>query len=525
MQLKSKTAIFLLIIALVSFLFRFWNLTSYPINLSMDEVAIGYNAYSILNTGLDEWGQKMPLAFKSAGDYKPPVNVYLTALSIMTFGYNDFAVRFPSAFIGSITPLVVFFLLLELSFSAVPAFLASLWLAVLPWHIHFSRASFEAITALFFLILGALSLTKWFHKHHRIQLFIATIAFSLAVWAYHAERLFVPLIVLFLLAFFRKEIRFSTYLKSYILTLIILAFFAIPFIQLSIFTPAVATRAAATSILRDPRLNLTLTHQLLPDTYRIFLFWLGKYVDYFDLKFIGWQGLSFTPPELPGVGLLNIIDIPLLLLAIYLLFQKSNSKIRPYIIAFILLGPLPASFTTNDQHPLRALTWIPAFVFLMALSFTWLSRHLRLLVGYSIGLAICLIYFFNIYTVQFPMYFSEYWQYGFTESAKYACANLDKFDRVVFSDTFGSYGPLNTGLPHYYVLFYCQTDPKIFLSNNQQIPKFEIRRPDWKYDQFKPRELLIASPWDILDYKIPQKNIIKNINFLNGRSAFILIKT
>ena len=56
-------------IFIISTIFRFWQLSSYPVSLSMDEVAIGWNAYSILKTGHDEWGEFLPLAFKSAGEF------------------------------------------------------------------------------------------------------------------------------------------------------------------------------------------------------------------------------------------------------------------------------------------------------------------------------------------------------------------------------------------------------------------------------------------------------------------------
>ena len=44
-----------LIIALAVVL-RFYNLSQVPIGFNDDEAAFGYNAYSILKTGRDEWG-------------------------------------------------------------------------------------------------------------------------------------------------------------------------------------------------------------------------------------------------------------------------------------------------------------------------------------------------------------------------------------------------------------------------------------------------------------------------------------
>lgn len=511
------------IIIFVSFLCRFWQLTTYPIHLSMDEVAIGVNANSILHTGSDEWGYRFPLAFRSAGDYKPPVNVYLTVVSIKIFGYNEFAIRFPSAFFGALTPVVIFFLLLQLSFSPIASLFASLWLAILPWHIHFSRGGFESITSLFCLIVGILFLIKWFKNHSLYQFILSVTFLSLSVWAYHAERLFTPLITLIFLYIYRSEIKFKKYLKNYLLGFLVLCLFAVPFLNQALFSPAIKARASSTSILRDPRLSQQLGHNFFTNQYITFKYWAGKYVDYYDLKFISWQGMHFTPPEYPDVGLIFLIDVPILLLGLYQLIRTKNKKLQQLSIALILLGPLPASLAMNDQHALRALTWLPAFVIIMAFAYESLKYKKMLLWSYFCLLLINFAYFFNIYTIQYPDYFSEYSQYGFKQAAVYACQNESKFKKIVFSDTFGSYGPLNTGLPYLYVMFYCQKDP--FINNYGNVVQYEFRRPDWQRDIDNPGSLLIATPWDILQDNIPKSQIIDTIKYKNGRTAFILIKT
>ena len=253
-----KKNIILIIIFLISILFRFWNLTKYPVSLSMDETAIGYNAYSILKTGTDEYGEFLPLAFKSTGDYKPPVNVYLTVPFIYLFGLNELAVRFPSALFGSLTPIILILLLIKLKIKPAPAYLTGIWLAILPWHIHFSRASFEAITALFFLVYGTYMFINWVENQKNWKMVIWIISFSLSVWAYHAERLFVPLFVIGLVIFYRHQINILKNKKQLILGLIVLSIFAIPFIKLTFLTPAIKTRALSTSIIRETTLSNSL---------------------------------------------------------------------------------------------------------------------------------------------------------------------------------------------------------------------------------------------------------------------------
>jgi 4-amino-4-deoxy-L-arabinose transferase-like glycosyltransferase len=87
----------LLAIICVAALLRFYHLSTVPPHLTPDEASLGYNAYSILKTGKDEYGQSLPIIFKSFGDYKPGLYVYATVPFVAVFGLNEFAVRAASA--------------------------------------------------------------------------------------------------------------------------------------------------------------------------------------------------------------------------------------------------------------------------------------------------------------------------------------------------------------------------------------------------------------------------------------------
>ena len=75
---------FILIIILAAIL-RFYNLTAVPPSLNWDEASNAYNAYSILKTAKDEYGNFLPLANRSFDDYKPPVYMYFTIPSVWIF--------------------------------------------------------------------------------------------------------------------------------------------------------------------------------------------------------------------------------------------------------------------------------------------------------------------------------------------------------------------------------------------------------------------------------------------------------
>src|SRR3989338_6064840 len=103
MKLKLEHLVLVLIIIDAVFLY-FYKLDKLPNSLSDDEAAVGYNAYSILLTGKDEFGKAFTLAFRFFGAYTPPLYVYLVIPFIKLFGVSAAAVRIPSGATGKNLP-------------------------------------------------------------------------------------------------------------------------------------------------------------------------------------------------------------------------------------------------------------------------------------------------------------------------------------------------------------------------------------------------------------------------------------
>ncbi|KKQ95760.1 MAG: hypothetical protein UV74_C0013G0367 [Candidatus Woesebacteria bacterium GW2011_GWB1_43_14] len=529
----------LLIVFILAFSFRFYKLSSYPVSLSIDEVGFGYNAYSIIKTGRDEWGMKMPLVFRAIGDYKPAIDIYLTVPSVYLFGLTEFGVRFPTALLGALTAVIFVMILFEFGLSRPASILGGLWLAVNPWHVHFSRGNFEAIIALFFLLVGVWSLLRWNKSMKNRYLSLSVMAFALSVWSYNAERLFSPLLFLILSFLLRGNLRvIIRNPKLLIAPLVILLIFITPYFYLGFFTEAIRSRPLSTSIFREAGLMDSLhrgtyvnwIERLLDnDIYLIFRHWAGKYLNYFDLRFWFWKGMGYTQPGDPDLGLFYIVDVIPILSGTYLVFSSKNKLFRAIAVTWLFLGPLPASLTMNEQHTIRSLTWLPFFGFAYASSIEFVIKNVRRLrtisVVYFALLAVNIAYFANLYFVHYPKYYSEYWQYGYKEIALYACGHIDEYNEVIITDTFGSLGPLNTGIPYAYVLFYCQYDPNTFLANGRRISKISFRRPDWPNDSLQKNRLLIGSPWDLDIQEIPMEAIIRVTYFKNKQRSFIYADT
>src|SRR3989344_6006618 len=146
-----------LIIILLALVLRFWRLDTYPA-LNADEAAIGYNAYSLIQSGLDEHGNSWHIHFQSFNDYKPGLYFYLVLPLVKILGLNVWAVRIPGAILGVATVYIVYLLVKELLKdrftqtkelinAEMMASIASLMLAISPWHTHYSRGGWEVNVA------------------------------------------------------------------------------------------------------------------------------------------------------------------------------------------------------------------------------------------------------------------------------------------------------------------------------------------------------------------------------------------
>ena len=190
------------IVALAAWL-RVTQLAELPAGFYCDEAGIGYNAHSILHTGRDENGVHWPLYVWSFDtSFKNPVFLYAAMLPLSWLGPTPFAVRLTAALFGLATVVAMFFLGRALMGARV-GLLAALFLAVCPWHLHFSRIAFELISFPLFFVLGLTCLIRFLRGERRLV--AAALFFAIALYTYVPAKLIVPLFLGgFALAFRRR---------------------------------------------------------------------------------------------------------------------------------------------------------------------------------------------------------------------------------------------------------------------------------------------------------------------------------
>lgn len=534
-QKMKKIVLTLGLITLLAGMLRIGKLGEYPVSLSLDEVVIGYDAYSILKTGKDQHGNPWPLAFRSIGDYKAPTLIYLMVPAIATFGLTEFGTRITIALIGTLTPLLVFLLTDELlegvKEKKLIGLATALSVAISPWHIKFSRSTFEAILALFLMILGVWLFLRLSRLKSR-WFWLSAVVLVAAAYSYHAERVVVPLLGLGLLVIFRKKINRSWLIAGVIAGLPLL------YLMLS---PAGKTRAVNGLIARDVEINKEYEAAGMEKPAVLGNFWLKRYLDYWDLSYLFINGAELTSVKNPGVGLFYLMEVVPFGVGLWLVWIKGikgwKKDKRKLWIWWLLVGPMAASVANNAQHPLRSLTWIPMLQIIVGVGVAELWKRWQwklVIVGGMVGV-VSLTYWNDIYFRQFPREQSEYWQYGMKETAKWAWENQDKYKEIVFDPVFGSEGPFNFGIPYAYVLFYGKYEPtkfqtaerrRIKTEDSVDFENFSFRSTYWPDDRKSNNKVFIASPWSIPEGDIANPNQIKKkIYFKNGKLAFVIVES
>ncbi|MBI4215575.1 MAG: glycosyltransferase family 39 protein, partial [Parcubacteria group bacterium] len=370
-------------------------LGSFPIGLYSDEAAFGYNAYLLLNTGRDEYGRFWPASLESFGDWKPPMQAWLAIPFIKIFGLNEFAVRLPSAILGTATVGVIYFLAKELmiivtlsncqivnksklqslsqdgnnltikQFSNV-ALLSALLLAINPWHIFMSRIAMLVAVEVFFVSLGVLGLLKgrWRVAGGGWQVnwwwVVAAVSFSGAVYSYYGSRVTIPLILsVFTLVYFNELKKMG---RELVIPIIAGAILLFPLLIQSIKQPLILTgRARTTSVFFNDNVRLQLWEahtnaglkNIPPVISRFFdnkpYYYArdiaGRYLSHFSPVFLFFNGDSHPPFKIPGLGYLHLIDLPFFLIGVMGLMGHMGRKPRLFLILYLLVSPFVASLT------------------------------------------------------------------------------------------------------------------------------------------------------------------------------------
>jgi len=544
---RNFSNIIFLLIILVSVLLRFYQLGVNPPSINWDEASHGYNSYSILRTGSDEYGTWFPISIRSFGDYKAPLYDYLTVPVIYFFGLNEFSVRFQTALFGVLLIVVIYFLAHEIfqewstKNKTILALLSAFFLAISPWHLQFSRYAHEGNVGLFFLMFGLLLFFKG-TKNSKI-LILSSVSFILSIYSYHSFRLLVPITVVILGIFFWREL-----IKKKLFTLAsitILVLFSFPVYSGYVKAQDSSSRLSAVTIFSDPNLNKTSIKRIELDQNNndyigslfhnrrviYFLAVTKGYLDHFNPDFLFLHGDGGVQHHAVDMGMLYLWDLPFLILGICVLFKNRSKRIILFLLLF-LISPLPSAIATGAPQPGRAIAILVGFHIFAAVgvvSFYFWIKKMNVIFRFCIIVftfsffILNFIYYLHQYYVHTPIEYGYFWQYGNKEAIRYAKQHENEYKKIVIT--------YRIDQPYIYYLFYNKIDPAWYQKNwfkkgnigrfEREIGKYEFRYIDFNKDSKEEDVLLIGTPDEI-----PQSaKVIKEIKYLDGSIVYRIAKT
>lgn len=467
------------IIALAAVL-RLYKLDSYPVSISWDEAAIGYNAYSIAQTKRDEYGKKLPILFQSFNDYKLPGYIYLDAAVVKIFGLSNFTVRLPSALAGVLSVILIYFLTKKLFMetrSEKAALLAALLLAISPWHLQFSRAAFEANVSLT-IVLSGIVLLFYGLKNRTAALFAIPVLFF-SLYFYYSPRIFLPPILVAFFIIYKKEVLKN--LKIFIIGLLLAIIISLPIISKTISTEG-QKRVREVSVFSDPSLaqtysetrlfeNLPLENIILNQRIPYVMEVLKNYASHFSPKFLFFVDDPNPRHRTPYQGNLYLFEVVTILLGVWSL-TKIDSKIAKFLLLWLSVAPISASAAKDSPHALRAFLMLIPLVILSAIGADKILKKQRFAAILSL---VAVLFFLNYligYYFIYPQRDSISWAYGYRQLYQ-KLNERQNADSIIVT---GHYWK-----PYIFYLYYNKVDPNYYWIQGVQekIGKYNFGTTYW----------------------------------------------
>lgn len=537
---------FLATIILLGAFLRLWQLGIVPHGFHLDEASYGYNAYSLLLTGKDEYGISYPWVLKSFGEYKPALYAYFDIPWIAAFGLNPFSVRIVSSIFGLLTIPLLYLLTNKLLNNRKIALITAFLLAVSPWHLTLSRTTSEVVVSVFFILLLVYAVLFLKEKFHWGWFALSVVSGLIAINTYTASRFFVVLLMGLLVIFFTRITHHKVKVNGKLLLLCCI-FIGIGFAMTFLDS---AHRFNQISILSTPETKLVIDEQIREDKFSqplITRLFHNKFVNYartiaenfgayFTMDFFFLKGGFPDRMIVPSSGLFYFWQLPFLILGLYVLFRKRNA-LSVFLIGWWLLLLIPATMTYHEiPNVFRSLVVLPAILIIIAIGlhkFFFEIATKKIFVRGLLGLLVIVgswefLYFQHQYYVHLDAHHPWYMGYAYRPLAESLNELSPHYRTTLITKGHGS--------PYIFLLFYDKYNPAKY---QQAGSPSNTDKKGYNNYYFLPQDCIsadtmidkIGTESGVLqvvrgDCKIPKKQykVIKTIYWEDHNPAFKLIE-
>lgn len=545
----TKQTILIIILTITAF-FRLWNLGSVPPSTSMDEASIGYNAYSVLKTGGDEYGKLPLLSQRAYDDWRRSTYLFLTVPFIAVFGLSPVAIRLPATILSILTVWATYNIVFSLfsknsAFSQKIALTTAFLLAISPWHIYISRIGHESNAYLSFFIFGVLFFLQGEKNKSKSRLLLSMVFFVMSMISYYAGQVFIPLFLVILFLIFRKSLLSILGLSRKIFVILFIFFILLIPVFRGVFSRDALVRFQGTSIFRPEAHWQRLTKQkelrvkaienkdviarILNSKYLFpFQVFIEGYTSHFKVEWLTTNSFS-EPFKIPRIGLLYTWEVPLIVVGIIVLLSNRmiDSREKKLIFSWFFLSPLPAAIATQAPHAMRAYNLLPTWQIFAAVGLVYFLYKLKklnifIILAFVFCTLISLTALYKNYFIVFPREQSGSFHYALSKTIPFVLSQQENYKKIFFSNKENLYQS------YMLFLYYSRYDP--FLYQKQGGTKsggFEQTHSFGKYE-FKPLDNVVIEKDTLYILDITEQNsnlrIINTFSNLDSKEAILVGK-
>lgn len=527
--MTKKVFAILLGIALLSTLLTVFQRSPVPPGFNADEAAFGYNAYSLLKTGRDEYGTLLPLRLKSFGDYKMPLYSYLSVPFVALFGLSEVSTRALNILISFLFPYAAYFLAYEIFRSKRVGVVTALFTCVsLGLHI-VARHAHEALLAAFLTTLASAFLIRALRGNKLKDILLFLLFTILMLFSYHPGRLFAVTFFLYsaVISFVKKPHRFIIPA----LTLAVLMLFGFTDLMYS------PQRLKNLAFFNNEGFNLKISELQTEGGIRYIYnpFFIGAkeiiqdHLTYFSPQFLIANGDENYRFGYPGMSILTPLEYAFFLIGLYYLFRQKEEG-RWLILTLLLTSPLSASLAWSKGSLTRTLFLLVPIMITTAYGSVLLLREIKrkfrlgAIVFGALMFAMFLTFAWDFYLFHYPkrLITIHAWQSGYADVARYIKQN--------YANTNSFYITRDIGQPYIFALFYLAYPPEKYhrlasLTNADEYGFGQVERFDKFTFEFidpakaKPGSIIIGSVDNFKGVMLAKPDTLKTIA-INGEPMF-----
>lgn len=434
---------------LVGMLVRLWGLGSCPAGVNQDEAYAAYEAYSLLETGADTWGYRLPVYLTAWGSGMNALESYLMIPLIALFGLETWVIRLPQAILACAS-LPAFYALLKRLFDRRTALIGLGFLAICPWHITMARWGLESNLAPGLILLGLLFFVKGAHKPPFYLL--SAFFYGLSLYAYATIWPVLPF-MLALHALYLAYARRLTWNRHLLLGALLLGLMALPLVLFLLVNWGIVAeiRTPFFSIPKMPQMRsgeVSFSH-LYENVYRMVKTFLLQRDD------MVWNASD-------EFGLYYHISLPFMILGGIICLVRSVKSLKErkadgcvLILIWLLLGALQGVMIEGNVNRLNFLHFPMVFLAVIGIAgaCAWLKGRCRALCAAIAAVyGVSFLLFAGFYFTAYQQKIAAPYDAGLDEALAYAHSVCQDGEIIHVSDA----------ISYPKILFYGKVDPQAF---------------------------------------------------------------